>query len=175
MVEGTSPDATPRQGASFGTRLRQFRKIAGLTQEELASRADLSATAVSVLERGERRHPYPHTVRSLADALNLSEAERTSLFAAVQRMAALAPEISSPIPRSTLPTPSTPLVGREKELGELSELLLGSSGVRLLTLTGIGGVGKTRLALEAAHEAQCNFPDGVAFVDLAPLNAWCEF
>jgi len=61
-------------------------------------------------------------------------------------------------------------VGREQELEEIRELFLSSSEVRLLTLTGIGGVGKTRLALEAAREAEGHFPEGVAFVDLAPLR-----
>ena len=60
-------------------------------------------------------------------------------------------------------------MGREQELEETRELLHGS-GVSLLTLTGIGGVGKTRLALAAAHEAEGHFPDGVSFVDLAPLR-----
>ncbi len=61
------------QEGSFDARLRRLRKAAGLTQEELASRAGLSSDAVSRLERGQRKHPYPHTVRALADALNLSE------------------------------------------------------------------------------------------------------
>jgi DNA-binding XRE family transcriptional regulator len=50
------------QQSSFGARLRQLREIAGLTQEELAGRAGLSPNAISDLERGRRRHPYPHTV-----------------------------------------------------------------------------------------------------------------
>ena len=74
--------------ATFGGRLRALREGAGLTQEELASRAGLTAKAVSALERGERRRPYPHTVRSLADALKLSEGERADLQAAVPRRGA---------------------------------------------------------------------------------------
>ncbi len=141
------------QGPSFGARLRSLRETAGLTQEELAGRAGLTRNAVSALERGSRKQPYPHTVRSLADALDLSEVERASLLAAVPRRDAPAPgEIPSSLPGSNLPSPATPLVGREQEVGEIGELLVGGPGVRLLTLTGIGGVGKTRLALEAAHE-----------------------
>jgi transcriptional regulator with XRE-family HTH domain len=72
--------ASSGQESSFGARLRQLREAAGLTQEELAGRAGLTRNAVSALERGERRRPYPHTVRSLADALELPEAERTALL-----------------------------------------------------------------------------------------------
>jgi len=165
--------ASPEVGSPFGRRLRHLRELAGITQEELASRAGLTPNAVGDLERGKTRRPYPHTVRSLADALGLSDEERASLLAAVPKRDTTSPEISSPVPRalgSTLPSPPTPLLGRERELEEIRDLLLGSSEVRLLTLTGIGGVGKTRLAMAAAHKVEGHFPDGVAFVTLAPLR-----
>src|SRR6266568_1078970 len=67
----------------------------------------------------------------------------------------------------TLPIPLTSFVGREAELAEAATLL---AATRLLTLTGPGGAGKTRLALELASDLAGNFPDGVCFVDLAPLT-----
>jgi transcriptional regulator with XRE-family HTH domain len=73
----------PEQQPTFGTLLRRLRGASGLTQEELTSRAGLTPNAVSTLERGTRKHPYPHTVRSLAEALELSEDERAALLAAV--------------------------------------------------------------------------------------------
>ncbi|CAA9458182.1 MAG: hypothetical protein AVDCRST_MAG37-3343 [uncultured Rubrobacteraceae bacterium] len=166
-------NVSPEQEPTFGARLRRLRKVSGLTQEELASRAGLTSNAVSALERGTRKHPYPHTVRSLADALGLSEDERTSLLAAVPKRNATELETSSPVPESsrfTLPSPPTPLLGRERELSEIRELFLSSSQVRLVTLTGIGGVGKTRLAMAVAHEVESHFPGGVAFVVLASLR-----
>ncbi len=68
-----------------------------------------------------------------------------------------------------LPTAPNPLLGRDRELAELRELLL-REDVRLLVLTGAGGSGKTRLALEAAHETVASFANGAAFVELAPLR-----
>ena len=70
--------------------------------------------------------------------------------------------------RTNLPVPATPFLGRERELGEL-RVLLGRDGCRLLTLTGPGGTGKTRLALQAAAEASERYPDGVFWVPLASL------
>ena len=153
---------------SFGAHLRRLREAAGLTQEEVASRSGLSAKAISMLERGERKRPYPHTIRSLADALELSEEERANLLAVVpQRDKAMVPTAPVTVPEFNLPTPSTPLLGRERELGEIRAFL---REVRLLTLTGTGGVGKTRLAVQAARDAAELFPDGAVFVTLAPLG-----
>ena len=100
----------------------RLREAAGLTQEELAERAGLSRKAISLLERGERKRPYPHTVRALADALGLPEDERASLLAAVPRRKrgrnapyrpAEDPSLTAPaidlVP--ALPAPPTPLVG----------------------------------------------------------------
>jgi predicted ATPase/class 3 adenylate cyclase len=71
--------------------------------------------------------------------------------------------------RTNLPVPATPFLGRERELGEVLDLLA-RDDVRLLTLTGPGGTGKTRLGLQAAAEASERYPDGVFWVPLAPLR-----
>src|SRR5205085_7383676 len=68
---------------------------------------------------------------------------------------------------NNLPHQATSFIGRERELGEVRRLL-GTS--RLLTLLGMGGLGKTRLSLQAAAEQIHDFPDGVWFLDLAPIS-----
>jgi predicted ATPase/transcriptional regulator with XRE-family HTH domain len=180
VAEGESRSTVFGQDVSFGARLRRLREAAGLTQEELAQRAGLSRKAISVLERGERKRPYPHTVRSLADALGLPEEERASLLVAVQKIKSgdtalyhseegLSPTALAADLVPALPAPPTPLVGRERELEEVGGFL-GRPQTRLLTLTGTGGVGKTRLAIQAVREAAGLFPDGAVFVALAPLG-----
>src|SRR5215831_17125191 len=79
---GTMGSAQP---SNFGELLRRFRLAAGLTQEELAERAGLSARGVQDLERGLRRSPYPATTRRLVEALGLADTERAVLFGAVDR------------------------------------------------------------------------------------------
>ena len=68
-----------------------------------------------------------------------------------------------------LPQPPTPIVGREQEVAHLTRLLIADSA-RLVTLTGPGGTGKTRLCLEVGHTLRDRFPHGVFFVDLAPIT-----
>jgi predicted ATPase/DNA-binding XRE family transcriptional regulator len=153
----------------FGSLLRALREAAGLSQEELAARAGLSSHAVSALERGARTRPYPHTIRSLADALDADDADRAALIAAVpaRRRTAAGPGDAAASPRSQdLPEPATALLGRDAEAARVSDLLRAS---RLVTLTGTGGVGKTRLALAVAKALRVRFADGVCFVELAPL------
>ena len=74
------------------------------------------------------------------------------------------------ISNTNLPAQASPLVGRERELGELVGRL-GAPAVRLMTLTGVGGTGKTRLAVRSGGRGSADgIPDGVWFVDLAPLR-----
>lgn len=158
---------------SLGLLLKRYRMAAGLSQEALAQRAELSARAISDLERGLHRFPHAATLDLLATALALAPHQRALLLTAARpelteipltparAMAATAPQ--------GLPTPPTPLIGREAESAQALALL--RAGARLVTLTGPSGVGKTRLALQIGHEIANDFPDGAVFVDLAPVRA----
>ena len=144
--------------AAFGTVLRQLRTAAALSQEALAERAGLSLRGISDLERGVRRTPYLATVGLLADALDLSPEDRQALLAAARPVTQ--PETpSTPLTEDApLPVPPTTLIGREEELADLTALLR-KSATRLVTMTGPGGSGKTRLALEAGTQLQSAFAD----------------
>ena len=155
----------PSPALTFGSELRRLRLRARMTQESLAERAGMSVATIGGFEEERRRRPYIHTVDVLVKALGLSEAEGTALRAIVPLSTDLKPAGPGAFP--DLPTPLTALVGRDADVARAIELL--QQGVRLLTLTGPGGVGKTRMALEVAGEARTLFRNGVVFVPLAPL------
>lgn len=156
---------------SFGALLRRYRTAAGLTQEGLAARAGLSTRAISDLERGLKQTPRRETVRLIADALDLSSPKRALLEAAVRPMTILPdrPEIADARAPHNLPSQVDVLIGREREAVAAADLLARMS-VRVLTLTGPGGVGKTRLALQVAEDVLGYFDDGVYVVMLAALQ-----
>jgi predicted ATPase/DNA-binding XRE family transcriptional regulator len=166
-VEAEESRVVGEEPLSFGQRLRQLREAAGLTQEALAERAGLSAKAISALERGRRQRPYPHTVHALADALQLAEDERAALAGTIPNRSRAVDAAQSP--QLSLPAPPTPLIGRDHEVAAVSRLLT-SDGARLVTMTGPGGVGKTRLAIEIASSLRETRSGRVAFVPLAPLG-----
>jgi non-specific serine/threonine protein kinase len=171
---------------TFAEQLRRYRLAANLTQEELAARAGLSARAISKLERGERQRPYPHTIEVLARALGLGADDRRALVAAALEGAAPSVRVGPPAesspgsgrlllyrpsPRHNLPAQLTSFIGRERELAQVTRQLTdGPNPARLVTLTGTGGCGKTRLALEVAARHVDAYADGVWLVELAPLS-----
>jgi predicted ATPase/transcriptional regulator with XRE-family HTH domain len=155
--------------ASFGDLLRQRRIAHSLSQAELAERSGLSVRGISDLERGARHAPRLETVRMLADALGLGEDDRAALLAARPALARSDDAQEAPPAAVSLPVPLTRLIGREAEVAAIWARLA-SRDERLVTVTGPGGSGKTRLAIEVAVRVAGQFADGVVFVDLSPLT-----
>jgi predicted ATPase/DNA-binding XRE family transcriptional regulator len=155
---------------SFGALLKEYRLAAGLTQEALAERAGLSARAISDLERGVNRIPRQETLDLLAQALALPPRKRALLIASTRPAGSPAGVLDAAIhPPHNLPVPLTPLIGRESDVTRATRLLERKE-VRLLTLTGPSGVGKTRLGLQIAEDLLERFDDGVWLVELAAIR-----
>ena len=162
----------------FGGLLRRLRDDAGLTQDELAEAAQVSQRTISDLERGVNRTARKDTAVLLAEVLDLAEPVR-ALFVAAARGRAPAAGVLAARQRQApaaswavaggvhgFPAALTSFIGRAEPLREVAGLL---SDHRLVTVTGPGGAGKTRLAAQVARQVGSRFADGAWLVELAPV------
>jgi len=149
---------------TFGKLLRHYRLAAGQTQAGLAERAGLSMRTVQDLEREVNWTPRAETAHRLAAALRLGPEDAALLETAGGPAGHLVART-----RHNLPVPPTLFIGRHGEV-EAMRTHLAQGDARLLTLTGLPGFGKTRLALAAAGRVLAAFPDGVIFVPLAAIT-----
>jgi len=155
------------ESTAFGDLLRGHRRAAGLSQSALAEAAGLSEQAIGHLERGVRRRPYRATVLALAAALGLDANSGAVLLAAARGWSGTA--VGAAVSRHQLPAAVPDFVGRSEELDQLADRLreAGSTArARPVAVHGPAGVGKTTLAVRAAHLAANDFVDGQLYLDL---------
>ncbi|TCC42419.1 tetratricopeptide repeat protein [Kribbella speibonae] len=158
--------------------LRTFRIRAGLTQAALAEKAGLSEQAISVLERGTRSRPRIDTVRSLTAALALTPSEADQFLSVARGKGKQSGEPKRPEPASAADGPLVPwqlppaapdFTGRSAQLDAILSVLRNPTGtgpVGLVAVTGMGGIGKTTLAVHAAHKLTESYPDGHLYLNL---------
>jgi predicted ATPase/transcriptional regulator with XRE-family HTH domain len=175
--------------STFGELLKYLRKRAQLTQRELAISVGYTEGHVSHLELNQRLPDLATVAALFVPALGLEEEPETAAqlmqlaasahgdqlsigdnltISRVQETTEISKRLES-IP-SNLPLQLTTFIGRQGELSELTALLSRTSPARLVTLTGPGGIGKTRLALQTAIGLSNLYLDGIWFIDLAPLS-----
>ena len=158
----------------FGDWLRERRKALDLTQADLADQVGCSITTIRKIETDERR-PSKQISERMADVLAVSMEDRAAFVNFARRVVmntlhAPTQDVAILAQTDNLPLQETPFIGREGELSQIADRLADPT-CRLLTLVGPGGIGKTRLALQAAVEAVDTFADGVYFVPLTPVGA----
>lgn len=161
----------------FGEVVRAHRRRLGLTQEELAERTGISVRSIRNLEAGRIHTPRIGTLRVLADAFELEGAERDRLLTlsaettpgAAPHPAAVSPGGQSAA-RFSLPPDTAMFTGRTAELSAITATVTQAAQrggvVAIHAIDGMPGIGKTTLAVHAAHQLADRYPDGQMFVDL---------
>ncbi|MBM2616708.1 tetratricopeptide repeat protein [Actinoplanes sp. LDG1-06] len=154
-------------GSELGRRIVALRLARGMSQEQLAEKTGLALRTIGDIERGITRRPHRETLRVLFDGLGPEASERAELYGLARKSAPPSTR-RAPSKRPDLAAAATPLVGRDDELAQLADLVL-DAGVRLVSVVGAGGVGKSRLALEAGWRLAGRF-DRVVGADLSVLD-----
>jgi tetratricopeptide (TPR) repeat protein/transcriptional regulator with XRE-family HTH domain len=168
-------------GTEFSRKLTGFRLGRGLSQDELARRSGMSVRAIRDLERGQVEHPRRTTIALLSDALSLHGTDREAFENAAAALAGRAGEHAgasrtseAAVPRQ-LPPDITDFTGRELALQWLHARLERrehqSTALVITAAVGKAGVGKTTLAVHAAHQMRALFPDGQLYVNLRGVEA----
>jgi predicted ATPase/DNA-binding XRE family transcriptional regulator len=158
---------------SFGTWLRQKRRALDLTQKALADQVGCAEITVRRMEADEYK-PSHELALLLLEKLGIPEPERPQWVRFARGLAEhpnhYVNTSLSGEQKTNLPIPLTSFIGREKEIETVKRLITSHDAGRLITLTGAGGSGKTRLALQVAYATLDVFPDGVWFIEFAPLS-----
>jgi tetratricopeptide (TPR) repeat protein/transcriptional regulator with XRE-family HTH domain len=155
--------------ASLGARLRVLRERALLTQEELAEQSGVSVGTISGIETGHIHRPRSATLRRLADALGLTGPERQALLDSTG-----GPPAQAAMVPHQLPADVVTFTGRQAEVAQLQRVLAaveGTAPVVISAIQGTGGIGKSALAIHAAHRLAGDYPDGQLYVDLHGATA----
>jgi predicted ATPase/transcriptional regulator with XRE-family HTH domain len=161
---------------TFGEWLKRRRRALSLTQAELAQQVGCSTIALRKIEAEERR-PSEQIVERLAEVFNIVPAERQSFLRYARGNWRLVPTSLEEVPwrtartssHSNVPASTTSLIGRDGDIAAVRGYLA-QADIRLVTLIGPPGIGKTRLSMAAARAAQEDFVDGAFFVPLATIT-----
>ena len=162
---------------SFGEWLKRQRMGRGLTQQQLAHQIGCASVTLQKIESEERR-PSVQIVTRLAEIFEIPKDEQTNFLKYARGDWTHAPSestdespwlVSTRPHRTNLPASLTTLIGRERQLAEIHDYLQ-QPEIRLVTLMGPPGVGKTRLSIEVARQALSDFQDGVFFIPLAQVD-----
>jgi predicted ATPase len=164
------PAVSPQTFSTFGDLLKYLRKREELTQRELAIQVGYSDTQISRLEQNQRVPDAGTLMALFVPALHIDhEPQWVERLLKLARQARLGefPEPGKTVAPNNLPASLTTFIGREKEQAEILQLIRGH---RLVTLTGSGGVGKTRISLQVGEQVLDEYTDGVWLAELAPLS-----